>query len=586
MTNGSDSLQVTEGRTERIVLIEGGRGGGLGRERERERDEDYPGQPLWQSVLLFYGKGMIEGIIVLLFVWLLVQVLFTKNLEVHLLFLLGVGLAFFCFSLILGCILCWRWRKSQLSQDKEAVISPSPTPGNEASPTLGSSLLVGTTPIKQQYEELGGDTLELPSSLSCSTPSEGDSADLPFIPRPRAASELNEHPKSFFPLRRLGTSMASASSPTVRVRSSLPSLPRLNLLSMTRQVLERRCTVTGDSLMHSEHSRLTSPTLSTPSTDSVFQTQALSEDFFFRHYGSSSSSCKLAPQLHFTLLFSPARGTLTVNILSLSGVSQSRLGGISVHTCLPPLCPVPLQVLTRRRSLSPEFRSQSFTLQAGSVEQLRGCTLQMAVFAQDLSGLKEALLGDIELFCSEVDWEPYHTITCTKELSTVKAGLKKSLSSPDAPDPVFLDGTQRVIGQLFILLQYQALAHRIKVMVRKAENLVKLTRMPGVPDHYVIINLHHEGKVIGTKETKGTSGYNTVWNTPFLFDLPAGDVTQLSIILEFIVMQGWVYRKSCELGHVLIGREGPEAGRAHWQDMCIREQVETGRWHAIQPKSS
>lgn len=44
-------------------------------------DEEHPGQPLWQSVCLFCFKGMIEGIMVILFFWLLVQVLFTKNLE-------------------------------------------------------------------------------------------------------------------------------------------------------------------------------------------------------------------------------------------------------------------------------------------------------------------------------------------------------------------------------------------------------------------------------------------------------------------------------------------------------------------------
>lgn len=39
--------------------------------------------------------------------------------------------------------------------------------------------------------------------------------------------------------------------------------------------------------------------------------------------------------------------------------------------------------------------------------------------------------------------------------------------------------TPRPLGQLFILLQYQTLAQRVKVMVRKAENLAKLTRIPG-----------------------------------------------------------------------------------------------------------
>lgn len=45
------------------------------------QDEEYPDQPVWQSVLLFCCKGMIEGIMFILFFWLLVQVLFTKQLE-------------------------------------------------------------------------------------------------------------------------------------------------------------------------------------------------------------------------------------------------------------------------------------------------------------------------------------------------------------------------------------------------------------------------------------------------------------------------------------------------------------------------
>lgn len=56
-------------------------------------------------------------------------------------------------------------------------------------------------------------------------------------------------------------------------------------------------------------------------------------------------------------------------------------------------------------------------------------------------------------------------------------------------------------------------------------------------DHYVVINLRQEGKIISTKETKGASGSNPVWNAPFLFDLPPGDIAQLPLVLEFIVMQ-------------------------------------------------
>ncbi len=56
-------------------------------------------------------------------------------------------------------------------------------------------------------------------------------------------------------------------------------------------------------------------------------------------------------------------------------------------------------------------------------------------------------------------------------------------------------------------------------------------------DHYVIINLRQDGQVISTKETKGASGANAVWNAPFLFDLPSGDISRLPLLLEIIVMQ-------------------------------------------------
>lgn len=46
-----------------------------------EEEEENSAQPVWQSILLFGCKGMIEGIIVLLFLWLLLQVLFTKQHE-------------------------------------------------------------------------------------------------------------------------------------------------------------------------------------------------------------------------------------------------------------------------------------------------------------------------------------------------------------------------------------------------------------------------------------------------------------------------------------------------------------------------
>ncbi|TSK38394.1 Synaptotagmin-4 [Bagarius yarrelli] len=110
-------------------------------------------------------------------------------------------------------------------------------------------------------------------------------------------------------------------------------------------------------------------------------------------------------------------------------------------------------------------------------------------------------------------------------------------------------------------------------------------RITRAVNHYVVINLRQGGKVIDTKETKGASGPNAVWNAPFLFDLPPGDIVRLPLVLEFIVMQGRLYTKSSVLGRILIGSEGPDVGQQHWKEMCSRGQVETARWHTLLSES-
>ncbi|AWP01946.1 putative synaptotagmin-5-like [Scophthalmus maximus] len=499
------------------------------------------------------------------------------TLGVHLQILLAVGLAVFCYCLVLGCVFCCRRRKSVSSEDKEAVFL-SPHPHERVTVTLTPT--PRTQPVKQQYEELDGDVLEFPPAKSSSSPSDDDLTALPFDPSPTRSAALAQSPGSSHPMRRLSSPAVPClpRKPQSHGRASLPSLTKLNLVSKSRRATGRRSTVSSESFLYSESSRLTAAAAAAPPQQ---EQPSLSQ------YGSHSLSIpsKPAPLLHFSLLFSSAGGTLAVSILGLSGASRRR-SGVFVRASLPPLCPSPQQSASRRRSLSPDLHSQSFVLQVGSAEELRTCTLRLAVYSRDFSGLREAALGEVELPCEQMDWEPDVTTTYTRQLSPPKSKLKKSVSSLEAlgrrKSSVCVP---RALGQLFILLQYQTLAQRIKVMVRKAENLAKLTRIPGAADHYVVINLRQDGKVIGTKETKGVSGPNPVWNAPFLFDLPPGDVSQLPLVLEFIIMQGRLYTKSSILGHVLIGSDASEAGQGHWKEMCSRGQIETARWHSIQSES-
>lgn len=487
------------------------------------------------------------------------------TLGVHLQIVLAVVLAVLCYSLVVVCILCCRRKKKSISSlDKEAVLlSPYPptvtlTPSQFAHPI-----------IKQQYEELDGDVLDFPLSKSSSSPSEDDLCALPSDISPTRSPGLLLSPRVSVPVRRLSSPVLSnpSNKSPVHGRASLPSINKLTLMSRSKRAKDRRSTVSGESFLGSEGSSLNS--------DPQLKDGA--------QYGAMSGGSKPTPLLHFSLLFSSAYGTLMVNILGVSGTSRKK-SSVFVRASLPPLCPAPQLLPSRRRSFSPELHSQSTVLQVGPIEELRLCTLTLAVYSRDFSGLREAMVGLVEMPCEQMDLTPDTTCTFTREINPTKCKLKKSVSSQETlAHRKTSVCVPKVLGQVFLLLQYQSLAQRIKLMVRKADDLAKLTKIPGTPDHYVVINMRLDGKVIATKETKGASGLSPVWNAPFLFDLPPGDVTELPLLFEFIIMQGRLYTKSSVLGRVLIGSSASEEGRSHWKEVLSRGQIETARWHSIQP---
>ncbi|XP_029991932.1 uncharacterized protein syt18b isoform X2 [Sphaeramia orbicularis] len=535
-------------------------------------DEEYPGQPLWQSVLLFCCKGMIEGIMVILFFWLLIQVLFTKQLEVHLQVLLLVGLITFCLSLIFGCFICWRKSQIYASNDKEPVAS-APSPAEPVTCAQSPPPSAATTTSRHQYEELDGDVLDYPSTFSSPAVSEGEFTSLSISNRACTTSQWKEQQKSCFSLRRLSTPQVSSANykPIDPSHVSLPIFPRLGLLAKTCRAIQRRCTVSGDSISYNEHSRLTSPSAVFPSMpEEPIPLVPL-------NYGSSSSHQPVSPKpcLHFTMAFSTEQKTLAVTILSITGTNH-KLEEVSVLGSLPPLYPCPTQASICSH-LSPKTPSLELLLKVSSVKELQKCVLRIAVYTREQPSLRGTTLGELEAECGERDWKTNHLFYFTKELNQTKWKQKESLSPLDTVTRKGLSCPP----QIFILLQYQTLSHCIKATVLRADNLDSLISTSAIPDYQVVINLHHEGVIISSRETTG--GSSTVWNTPFLFDLPPGDINQLPLMLEFIIMQNQVLSKDKLLGRVFIGADAADAGRAHWRDMCSL-QVEQARWHTVRPE--
>ncbi|KAM4733826.1 uncharacterized protein syt18b [Anableps anableps] len=380
-------------------------------------DEEYPGQPLWQSVLLFCCKGMIEGIMVVLFFWLLVQVLFTKQLEVHLQVLLLVGLIVFCLSLILGCVLCWK--KSDICTAIPKSCTPTQVSTETATSAQDPNFSRETTGPRLVYEELDGEMLEYPSTFTSPAPSESESFSRALSDQTQPDSDEDEQATFRFSLRRFSSPLQTAPlyKPIHPSRASLPSLPKLGTLTKTCKAMQRHCTVAGDYRSSNEQSRLTRFSNNSQLTPEIPLTPL--------SYGSSGSCSLLLSKrcLHFTVAFSPEQQTLTVTVLNLTGRPQ-RLEDVTVLGSLPPLhiCPTPA---TTRSSFSPESNSLVLILKVSSLNELKNCELRLTLYVQKEQSQRAIALGEVVVRCGERNWKSEQPLHFMKELSQKNVDIEK-----------------------------------------------------------------------------------------------------------------------------------------------------------------
>ncbi|XP_074153097.1 uncharacterized protein LOC141559001 [Sminthopsis crassicaudata] len=132
----------------------------------------------------------------------------------------------------------------------------------------------------------------------------------------------------------------------------------------------------------------------------------------------------------------------------------------------------------------------------------------MAVYSRDFPGLGSSFVGEVVFPCARAvaDSVSGRPVGYTRELSATRSKLPKSLScqnllapGPQAPQT----GSQ---GRLFLLLQFQAAARRIKVLVRRAENLRSSGRLRGHREHSVVIGLYQAGQLLDSRETRAVGG--------------------------------------------------------------------------------
>ncbi|XP_023241237.1 synaptotagmin-4-like [Centruroides sculpturatus] len=283
----------------------------------------------------------------------------------------------------------------------------------------------------------------------------------------------------------------------------------------------------------------------------------------------SPSRTRETPTIEFSLVYVASNNTLTVHIIRVINLPLRYRKNCSsfVKVSLLARKKSSQQTQVFKKSLNPEY-VQNFTFPGYSLDEIRRFTLRLSVYVKHYRLLKDKLVGEIWFPLARSTLQPDCPAILSENLSS--RSLKQKRMSMCSPD----------LGQLFVILQYQVAANRLKVLVRKAENLPKATGVSiGQPEFYVIVSILRGIEAITYKETRPASGVNPVWNQPFLFDLPSKETEEYW--LQFLIMRGRMYSRDGVVGHVLVGPGTTPTGEAHWNEAMEPKALDTAKWHNI-----
>lgn len=278
-------------------------------------------------------------------------------------------------------------------------------------------------------------------------------------------------------------------------------------------------------------------------------------------------SQKKTTVIEFSIVFVSSIKSLTVHIIRVANLPVKYRKNCSSYVKVSLLARKKSSHSTSvsKKSLNPEYE-ENFTFEGYSLTELTKFTLRLSVYVKLFHSLKNRLIGDLWLPLSQLDLAPDVPQIISENLSPLKTSRSK-LPSVD-------------LGQLFVMLQYQPESDRLKVMVRKADNLRRPSGVSiGLSEYYVIISLLRGIEAVTYKETRPAAGPNPVWNQPFLFDIPETEVHQYS--LQFLVMRGRIYSRDGAVGQVLVGPGSTPLGIAHWNEIMSPSTVESAKWHNI-----
>ncbi|KAI1303659.1 Synaptotagmin-11 [Halotydeus destructor] len=230
---------------------------------------------------------------------------------------------------------------------------------------------------------------------------------------------------------------------------------------------------------------------------------------------------------------------------------------------------------TIRNSLNP-FYDEEISFQGYDFDELKNFRIRLSCYAKSRKLAKKQLVGDLYVPLARPDLEPDVLLGCYERLS---------LACPETGKrgEYVLAGE---LGYLQVELSYQADVKRLKVVIRKGQQLpAKADTRLGSAEYYIIVSLLKDNVAILYKETRPSLGTNPTWNQPFLFYLDEGH--ENDYCLQFVIMKGKTFGTDGPIGQVVIGHAATVTGHAHWNQAVDNESAEdVVKWHEIIPSKT
>ncbi|XP_033749667.1 synaptotagmin-4-like isoform X2 [Pecten maximus] len=277
----------------------------------------------------------------------------------------------------------------------------------------------------------------------------------------------------------------------------------------------------------------------------------------------------------FTVNYDEWNFTLTVNLHSVSNLpTKAQACNVFATVCLMPDTNEKRQTKVLPCVGDNVCFEEQYTFHNVRKRILENGTIRISIYRQkrSMKTKKDSLLGELFLKCSDVDMQ-CNIPTRFSKLDAPRKRLTRMSTSEKL--------LHKNLGEFFVDLQYQSLADRLKVFVRKAIQLPPSDRLMVVkPAHYVVVKLIRDGTVVEVQKTRTSSGRIAVWNEAFLFHV---DKNLDSYSLEFLIMKGKFHKKDLVVGKVEIGPNCSRRGRDHWNSMIRPRPVDVAKWHSILP---